>query len=167
MTLALVLGGAATVWEDVEAALALTEADGVVACNDTAADWPGPLDAVATHHPEHWPRWAAQRAARGYPPPSRLVTDGWAFPGQSSPGSSGLFALKVALIDLGYDRAILCGVPMDEAGRHTNDPRPWRAATTYRAGWVQSLPAIANRARSMGGWTADLLGRPDAAWLAS
>jgi hypothetical protein len=167
VTLALVLGGALTVWDDVEAALALTEADGIVACNDIAADWPGPLDAAATLHPEFWPRWAARRAAKGYPPVPRVFFNGWAFPGQDRSGSSGLFALKVALVDLGYDRAVLCGVPMDERARHIANFKPWRGAQTLRAGWVQALPAIADRARSMSGWTADLLGRPTPDWLAS
>lgn len=167
MTLALVLGSATTVWDDVEAALALTEADGIVACNDIAAVWPGHIDAAATLHPDHWPRWAARRAAKGHPPVPRVFTKGWAFPGQERSGSSGLFALKVALVDLGFDRAVLCGVPMDEQARHITSTRPWRAAETLRAGWVQALPAIGDRARSLSGWTADLLGRPTPDWLAS
>jgi len=167
VTLALVLGGATTVWDDVEAALALTEADGIVACNDIAADWPGPIDAAATLHPDLWPGWAERRASKGYPPAPQVFTHGWAFPGQDRSGSSGLFALKVALVDLGYDRAVLCGVPMDEQARHITEPWPWRSAEILRAGWRQALPAIGDRARSMSGWTADLLGRPTPDWLAS
>lgn len=183
MRKALVLGGGACVWADMEAALDLGEFQAVITCNDVTAAYPGRIDACVSLHCAQWPAWLDERERRGFERPltvfghnearGGLRTDRvdvfteYRFPGQDRSGSSGLFALKVALIDLGYDRAILCGVPMDEAGRHTNDPRPWRAATTYRAGWVQSLPAIANRARSMGGWTADLLGRPDAAWLAS
>lgn len=184
MTTALVLGGGACVWSDVEAALSLGEFDGVVTCNDVTAAWPGPIDACASLHASSWPRWIAQRDRRGYPRPGRIFGhDGatgtikgelaplaeftpYKFPGQDRTGSSGLFALKVALIDLGFDRAALCGVPMTVAERHFFDPKEWRGALSHRKGWEQALPQIKGRARSMSGWTAELLGRPTSEWLA-
>jgi hypothetical protein len=178
LTVALVLGGGAGVWADVEAALDLSEVDGVVACNDVAASWPGRLDAMVSLHAEKLHFWMARRARSGHPPPDRVFTKEasgnakvaveqihYRFPGQDRTGSSGLFALKVALIDLGFDKAVVCGVPMTEEGRHFFDATAWRGALSHRAGWTQALPQIAERARSMSGWTRELLGAPDAAWL--
>jgi hypothetical protein len=74
--------------------------------------------------------------------------------------------LKVALIDLGFDRAVLCGIPLDARQNHFDTPGPWRPASQYEHGWRQALPHITDRTRSMGGWTADLLGRPTPEWIA-
>jgi hypothetical protein len=177
LTVALVLGGANCLWADVEAALDLGEFAAVVACNDASASWPGQLDAMVSLHAEKLHFWMARRTKAGHPPPARLFTKEngapkieatatrYRFPGQDRTGSSALFALKVALIDLGLDKAVLCGVPMTEEGRHFFDAASWRGAPNHRAGWTQALPQIASRARSMSGWTRDLLGAPDAAWL--
>jgi hypothetical protein len=184
MRVALVLGGGACVWSDIEAALKLGEFDGVVTCNDVTAAWPGRIDACASLHASSWPRWIAQRDRNGYPRPERiyghleganspkateLVTEylQYRFPGQDHTGSSGLFALKVALIDLGFERAVLCGVPMTATERHFFDPKEWRGALSHQKGWVEALPQIVDRARSMSGWTAEMLGRPTPEWLAS
>lgn len=180
MRTALVLGGGRCIWEDVEAALNLGEFAGVVACNDIAADWPGPLSGAASLHPDHWVRWTARRAAKGFAPipvtfgqeaftgrralPASVMLTDHRFPGQIRSGSSGLFALKVALTDLGFDRAVLCGVPMSEAEGHIVSPS-WRGAETMQTGWTEALPAIRDRARSMSGFTAALLGKPDPDWL--
>lgn len=182
--IALVLGGAANVWEDVEEALELGEYAGVVTCNDVTARWPGEIEACVSMHAESWPRWLSARAKRPLPAPKRVVghleftksalkrpdvvTDwvDWRLPGQTENGSSGLFALKVALVDLGFDRAVLCGVPMDAERAHFFDPRQWQGAMAHRGGWTQALPAIRDRARSMSGWTRELLGAPAPDWLA-
>lgn len=181
MRTALVLGGAATVWADAAAALELGEFAGVVACNDAAAEWPGPLEAIVTLHGEKAPAWVRQRAINGYPPAPVIsytqprpdqkpqavaTTTEWLFTGQTLTGSSGLFAVKVALVDLGFDKAVVCGIPLTVAGKHFFDATDWRAAMSYRQGWKQALPEIRDRVRSMGGWTEELLGKPTIEWLA-
>lgn len=180
MSVALVLGGAACLWSDLDAALALGEFDAVIACNDAAASWPGRLDAAVSLHPEKFGLWMTRRVATGYRMPERTFSfrapnggkgqyvthqTPYQFPGQTQTGSSGLFALKVALTDLGCDRAVLCGIPLTADQAHFFDPKTWRAATSYRDGWKQALPQIKHRARSMSGWTAELLGQPDEEWL--
>lgn len=183
MRIALVLGGGACLWDDVKAALELGEFHGAVACNDAGSAWPGKLHALVSLHADKLPHWIARRDRAGFPRPTHIlghegaragniggqVTTGYTefrFPDQDRTGSSGLFALKVALIDLGYDRAVCCGVPMSVAEKHFFDPRPWRGAISHQKGWEQALPQIKDRARSMSGWTADLLGRPTPEWLA-
>lgn len=184
MTVALVLGGAATLWRDVAGALDLGRFDAVVACNDAAAIWPGRLDAIVTLHAEKLAYWLEKRERAGLDLPAHVighsdarhsvlritdrVTDfvDYRFDGQRDSGSSGLFALKYALADLGHDRAVLCGVPMHEIGAHFFDLTPWSGAVAHRRGWKQAHPVIVDRARSMSGWTADMLGLPTKEWLA-
>lgn len=179
MTVALVLGGASCVWDDVQAAMDLGEFDAVVACNDVGAAWPGHIDAWVSLHADKFKFWAARRDKAGFAPASDIFahagqgtrlqrvtrTTGFRFPGQESTGSSGLFALKVALADLGHDKAVLCGIPLSPERAHFFDERTWNAANAYKQGWKEALPQIANRARSMSGWTSDLLGRPDEGWM--
>jgi hypothetical protein len=168
VTAALVIGGAACVWGDIETALDLGEFDGVVGCNHVGIHWPGRLDAYVSLHPDKLKMWAARRALKGLPPHKALVGSqdtSRRFPGQDKPGSSGLFALKVALDDLGYDRAVLCGIPLEPEAAHFDNPAVWKAALHYREGWIQALPHISDRTRSMGGWTAQMLGRPTPEWI--
>lgn len=183
MSVALVLGGGQGVWDDVAAALDLGEFSGVVACNDAGAAYPGPLDAVVSLHPEKWGYWMEQRRRRGYPMPAQILGHSAArdarrlppcvtgfvdqmFPGQKDTGSSGLLALKTALVDRGFDKAVLCGVPMDPRP-HFFDGRAWTAVQSHWRGWLQALPQIEHRARSMSGRTRELLGAPTEQWLSS
>lgn len=181
MKTALVLGGGGCLWSDVREAMALGRFDVVVACNDAGTVWPGRLDAWVSLHPEKMGMWRARREKAGHPAPGRVFaatearpdrvpvnvdeTTDYLFPGQLASGSSGLFAAKVALIDLGADRAVLCGIPMMVKGGHFFDPTHWLGANSHRQGWLEAMPQITGRVRSMSGWTADQLGRPDKEWL--
>jgi hypothetical protein len=164
-----VLGGAACVWRDIESALQLGEYYGVVAANDIGASWPGPLDAICSLHEDKLRKiWLVRRARAGLPPPKLIATKAshaHQFEGQKASGSSGLFALKLTLVDLRFDRAVLCGIPMD-GQPHFFGGDWWGGAKSHKRGWQQALPAIRDRARSLSGWTADLLGRPTAEWVA-
>ena len=176
MRTALVLGGANTVWADVQAALEIGEYSSVVGCNDVGIVWPGVMDAWVSLHGYNLRAWANRRQSKGLPPHAALYGHAEApavthvtpykFPGQDHSGSSGLFALKVALIDLGFDRAVLCGIPMSPEGNHFFDPRAWEGAGHHQIAWLECQSQIKDRVRSMSGWTANLLGRPDTAWLA-
>lgn len=175
------MGGADNVWSDLEAALDLGEFQAAITCNDVTAAYPGRIDACASLHSAQWPAWLDERERRGFERPLTVfghnearggvhtnrvdVFTEYRFPGQDRSGSSGLFALKVALIDLGYDRAVLCGVPMTADQRHFFDAKKWDGARSHVEGWRQALPHIRDRARSMSGWTAELLGTPDEEWL--
>jgi hypothetical protein len=169
MRTALVLGSAACVWDDVERALDLGELQGVVGCNHAGLHWPGVMDGWCSLHRDKLTRpWVARRRLMGLPDHKALFSIGSTehrFPGQTKPGSSGLFALKVALSDLGFDRAVLCGMPLDVDEAHFDTPGPWKPASQYRIGWEQALPHIRDRARSMGGWTAQLLGQATSEWI--
>jgi hypothetical protein len=177
---ALVIGGAKCVWADIEAATDIGEFQGVVACNDAGVYWRGHLDAWVTLHPEKMHQWIAERAENGLPParmtvtydtlskriaftPDRLVP--YLLPGQQSSGSSGLFAVKVALQDLGFDKAVCCGIPMTAKQAHFFKPADWHGAKRHQAGWVEAHRYLAGRVTSMSGWTVDLLGKPTEEWF--
>ena len=171
---ALVLGGATCVWKDLDRARALHTFNGVIACNDAGAFYPDALDAWVSLHPLKWPEWLLSRALMGHPDVPNIISHrqepgvtqvvDYRFNGVTPTGSSGLYAAKVALA-LGFNRVVLCGVPMDPQQAHFFDGKPWDAAPRFKAGWRAALPYIAQHVRSMSGWTAELLGRPSAEWL--
>lgn len=169
MAVALVLGGASCLWADVSAALELGEYAAVIGCNDAGASWPGQLDAICSLHEDKLRKiWLVRRERAGYPPPKLIGTKAsheHRFDGQTASGSSGLFALKLALVDLGFDRAVLCGVPMD-CSPHFFGGDFWPGAKSHKRGWEQALPVIHERVRSTSGWSAELLGEPTKDWVA-
>lgn len=181
MTTCLVLGGAACVWDDVAAYKG--PVDGVVACNDVGAEWPGELDGWASLHPNKFIQagWIAKREANGYPPAKRifgharsvqrmrreLLPENIEAPATDlteklGSGSSGLFAAEVALCELRFDRVVLCGVPLDRAPHFFGGP-DWDQHDRFRRRWIKLPEEARNRMGSMSGWTRELLGGPDMA----
>jgi len=173
----LCLGSAACKDADLKAAAALGIRPGpwtLVAVNHAAMLYPGPVDHWATFHCELMPRWITERKACGLPD----VDSYWTAERRPAPagiswsrapnwgGSSGLLAVSVALM-LGAHKVVCCGIPLDVDQAHFDDPagKPWREGGGYRRGWSEHKHEM-GRVRSMSGWTADLLGRPDADWLA-
>jgi hypothetical protein len=174
----LVLGSALNWMQDVEAALDISEFDGVVAAKRAGVYWPGKLDAWVSLHPERIEKDKKDRAALGFPSASRIfvhdanslqkkhVTDivEYKFPLQRVSGSSGLFAVKVAQL-LGFERLVLCGIPLDKSFGKLDAGSKWVAADAFRQGFEQALPTIAQFTRSMSGYTERRLGRPTPQWL--
>jgi len=173
--IALVLGGASCVWDDATAAMELVEPDAVFAVNDIGARWAGPLVGWVTLHPEKMAGWRSERARRGFPAAREHVghelgqpgidrATSYLWPDMNASGSSGLFAVKVAM-EAGFDRIILAGIPMQAAGAHFFNSAPWGEVGAFTEAWKTALPRIAPLVRSMSGWTAQLLGKPDRNWL--
>lgn len=161
---AIILGGAECLWADLDA-LGKWDAD-FIAVNDAGAAFPETIAHWVTLHPEKLKDWKAARTGnadyqvhshkrRAGCGPVTLHTD-WG-------GSSGLLAVQVA-ISLGYQRIVLCGVPMD--GRaHFHRPGEWPDCMHYRRHWLRRLDQFSMFTRSMSGWTRELLHAPDDAWL--
>lgn len=172
--IALILGGAPSVFAEAEAAAALIgRRHMVVAANLAGIHWPGKLDAWASLHSERIGDWRKARigpaAARHFVPAgihalpwAEKVADRWN-------ASSGGYALQIALFELGATAAILCGVPMEsEAGHFTRQPgTSWEGTADYRLGFEAALRECGGRIRSMGGWTSRLYGPPTAEWVGS
>ena len=176
---ALCLGSAACVWRDAAEALALFEPDLVIACNDIGAAWPKRIDHWASLHPEKLPEWLFERVRRGHPVTPQMKF--WACETKKGPrgvthlpdareGSSGLLCVRVAE-HLGAERIVLAGVPLvgmrhiDGESRGTIEGRAWEEAEKYRPAWLAERTTTLANVRSMSGWTREILGPPDAAWL--
>jgi len=181
VTTALVLGGGASLHDDIAAYTG--PIDGVITVNDALTEWSGGVDAAVSLHPQYFEQkgWLANRATKGLAPPKRIFghTEGeriigmrgidvpgleftdYRFPGQEKSGSSGLFAAKVALIDLGFDKVVFCGVPMTPTPHFWDDRKePWKTADGFRGGWLAVSDEYRARMASMSGWTRILLGGP-------
>lgn len=164
--IAIVLGGAETVWEDF-AALGM---DGCVfAVNAAIPAHTGRIEHACTLHAENLGRWCRDRERAG----RNMDFDRWTHKAKTGcgpvnvrsdwGGSSGLFAVKIAR-ELGFERIVLCGVPMD-ARLHFDRPGEWPDCHHYRRHWLRMKDEISPFVRSMSGWTRELLGSPDDAWL--
>lgn len=175
MLSALVLGGASCVWDDAAAALDLFSPDIVVAVNDIGTRWAGGLDYWCSLHPDKMQAWRKGRMERGLKPAGchighemhlgiDKVTD-YRWPGMNASGSSGLFAVKVAL-DHGADRVVLAGVPMQPERAHFFNGSAWSDCGSFLDGWRNAMPFIKDGVRSMSGWTKEILGEPSPGWLA-
>jgi hypothetical protein len=160
----LILGGAKCVWSDIESLGDAIPSD-VAAVNDIGAHWPGPLVFWASLHPRKLPPWEKQRRNNNYPngyirygnkhglPLCDKVIADWG-------GSSGLFAVKVAL-ELGYEDIILAGIPMQAEAGHFFNKAEWAECTRYRAAWIKRQKWLSQFVSSCSGWTRDLLGAPE------
>lgn len=171
MLSALVLGGAAGVWEEAAEARKLFKPDILVATNHAGRDSPEPVDHWVSYHVELLPMWIAAREQAGLPAAGaywsverrHLATT--TLEVQRLPnwgGSSGLLAVQVAL-HLGADRVVMCGVPMTIAP-HYDSEASWRDSGNYKKAFVTRQTQL-TAVRSMSGWTRELLGAPTGEWL--
>jgi hypothetical protein len=81
-------------------------------------------------------------------------------------GSSGLFGVQVATEELGAERVVPCGVPMD-GSRNAFTRSHWLNHGSYRRPWPRVAKLYRGRVYSMSGWTRTLLGAPHAGLLAA
>ncbi len=171
---AFVLGGADTLREDLSKALDLVKPDTYITTNHAGRDLEGEVPHWVTLHTEKMPIWMAERKEKGLPDASQLWTSNTkTIPEEHKhlykhvptwDGSSGLLAITVAFY-LGYERVILCGVPLDKKANHYDDDNPWMDAPRYRSAWTKRLHIIKGRVKSFSGWTNLILGVPTGDWL--
>lgn len=173
MRVCLVLGGADCLAEDVlEAKLALGDVP-IVAVNDAGYWWKGPLTAWVSLHPDKFPKWRALRDSGPYryychesfifkyaPQHQSLEQQlgaqihGTKMSWGKTSGSSTLMALHVALVELDFDHAVLCGAPMDYRPHFHNAKKGaiWTPGP-FRPEWDNIPEKCARRISSMSGWT--------------
>lgn len=178
MRLAIVLGSSGRALEEFAEARAFLDGQGVewgaVAVNDAIRFCPVKPVAFCTIHSSATSRFFTpeldlegvkmftRRGAHGFA--SYVVKAKWL-------GTSGLYAVQIALEELGFAGVILAGVPIDaDAGTMAPEHSLMTDAdrvNRYRPEWLLALPSIGTRTRSMSGWTQEILGAPDAEWLQS
>lgn len=191
MKLALVVGSADCMQDDVKAARALCKFDAVYCVKRAGIHWPEPFQVWVGLHPEYMDAYEAERARLGYPggyeivaPPvgevssdhhakgriDRRVSYLWpgVKPGEGSSASSGIYGAKVAIED-GY-RVVLAGIPMTATPHFVKHERygsgNWSQLGAFLPGFERSLPHLVGKCRSMSGLTREKLGAPNAVWLA-
>jgi predicted SAM-dependent methyltransferase len=174
-TVAIVLGGATCWRQDLESARKLIGnlPFRVFAINDQIKTFPDECVAV-TLHPDKLVgpiAWLNGRRKAGLPEPEQI----WAHrkapeithdTGMDWGGSSGLFAVQVARRE-GHQKIIGVGVPMTVGGAHYIRGQKWQSAIAFRPSWIRYKNEIAPHFRSMSGWTAEIFGTPDEAFLGS
>lgn len=166
--LALVLGGASCVWEDVrelEQLMGEPWSGVVIAVNDVGSHWPRRLDHWCTVHTEFFQTWKHDRAWRGYNMNfvswstklrkqeigivDRVCGNAWA------QASSGYLAVGVAK-EVGCNKVVLCGVPMTVTPHFAestfHEPaKPWAGARTHWEHWLERADTLHGWVRSMSG----------------
>jgi hypothetical protein len=180
---ALVIGCAQNVWKDVLLALRMCDWDHFYLINWAGCYWQGQKAFTwVTLHPELMSDWQRERKLYelhanydvviplAHEVGNQTCGPGWRrasykWPKITPSGSSGLFAVKVAIGD-GNDRVVLAGVPMTNTP-HFGSSDSWRHADAFRPVWMGARAFYADKTRSIsGGWTEKLLGRPTQEWLA-
>lgn len=171
---AFVMGGANTLQADLEAAKSLVKPHTLIFTNHIGRDWEGIVPHWVTLHTEKMPKWIREREDKGLPPAETFWTSNTkTIPPEhqnlyshvpSWDGSSGLLAVTVAMW-LGYEKIILCGVPLDKKACHYDDKDPWMDAPRYRSAWTKRLKLLKGRVKSLSGWTKEILGAPSPEWL--
>lgn len=126
----------------------------VIGVNAAAIEF-GPVDYhVSLHGPEYVGRKAATFVTHKKCKGADIITP-YAFRKHGPSGSSGLYGVKFALVDLGCDEVVIAGIGMDFAP-HFNREEIWKP-TGFRTAWVEALPLLRGKVTSLGGWTAELL----------
>jgi hypothetical protein len=75
-------------------------------------------------------------------------------------GSSALMGVMAAL-KLGYNKIVLCGVPLEGP----NPGHPGADYSMFQGKWTESVSVLCHYVRSMSGFTKGLLGEPTKEWL--
>lgn len=171
---AIIIGGADSVWTDLQSIEYLIPSSDIIAVNDSGAAYEGKLAYWVTLHPEKMKRWHDKRKEQGFDMDLKTIGYGSDIHGRhgdvdehrpcwraghsigGASGSSGLFAVQVALEE-DYEEIILCGVPMN-SDKNTFSRKAWNSCTGYRQAWLDHLDKIKGKVYSQSGWTRELLG---------
>lgn len=155
-----ILGGAEGVYDEWERAKSLGRIDAVFGVNDIATREDVTM---CTLHPRQFAvskrgyciSYSRDRAPMVDEVISYIWKDEEGKPLHGNSGSSGLYAVKVAL-ELGFERIVLCGVHIDR-GLNIFSGKEWYEVVLFKDVWTKVLPQIEGKVHSYGGWTKQLL----------
>lgn len=182
MRLALIVGCADCVWDEVEAAQKLATFDEFYICKLAGVHWDQGFFHWVTLHPEYMAHYQKLRREQGLPdtyeiiaPLESEVGNHWQHPADrrvsyrwpkmsGASGSSGLYGVKCAMDD-GCTHVVLAGIPMTREARHFTRGNPWVQVDCFTEVWKLMLPKLKGRVKSFSGWTNELLGPPTREWL--
>ncbi len=170
-----ILGGGRNVWDDLKAYKELFSKFDVMAVNDIAFQFSSEINHAVSLHPEFL------QAIRILRPINSLgafsthsnkmkngVTFSWDIPNVG--GTSSLFACKIALL-MGYEKIVLCGVPLDTSGHYFDPPEGdnqnnhgYHEQTFVWQDFKRDA-LKSSRVKSMSGRTKKILGYPTEEWI--
>lgn len=182
MTLALVVGCADEVWNEVELAFKFAPFDAYYVVKMAGIHWDRGFFHWVTLHPEYMDGYKQKRRELGLPDTYEVVGPlegevgthwqhkldrrvSYRWNGMTASASSGIYAAKVALED-GHSHIILAGVPMEIGAGHFARQRTWPQRDCFMEGWRLSIPKLQGKVKSLSGITRDALGEPEPGWVA-
>lgn len=177
----IVLGTAPCMWDDLRGLLSHGASWDVIAVNNAGAIYLNPIVAWVSLHADSLEKLVLLREKAGGNMDATVW--GWVTPGHEArlphvtpwtlgwvEGTSSMMGLRAAMY-MGYQRIVLCGVPLDDTGclrEDRNLPVSFHSVGGYsrfRDSWVPQKHLIRHCARSMSGWTQEFLGAPPASWF--
>jgi hypothetical protein len=172
---AIVVGSAKAASDELRAAQELAPAAGVIPVKRALSVCSKPLLAWVTLHPEQAKAQTLGRDIEGVPlfcsERVHNVAGDWRIVRERWSGTSALYAVQIALEELGCHSVILAGCPIDSAQGCAYRMKPGQTKWAngyeerYRKSWRIAHHTIKDRVRSMSGWTKELLGAPTPEWL--
>ena len=181
----LIIGGSNTVYDELDelsefiSPYSLEDVFYICVINDQIARWTGRVDIYSSLHGEKIEdKWLSYRPSTSnwdfktfvhrkhkwkkewmYSLDIHAVKDKWG-------GSSGLYAVQNCLLNLGFSKVVLCGIPMDAKPNLFRDEERWKQFSKYRRGWERALKEtdevnLKDCVRSTSGWTLQHFGYPD------
>ena len=137
--------------------------------NYAGLHYPDPIDHLVSIHSDRIGLMGLLRQAQRPQGPIRVhapeqalgVTDVHPW-GHGLGGTSSLFAALLGL-ELGYDKVVLAGVPLDGSNYFYGPPgeKSISGSDTVKNAWAAHLPKLNHRVVSCSGWTRALLGGPN------
>jgi len=171
----LILGTSEGMWDDVAKAKGLAKNHHVLCINDAAIHYPAVIHhIVSLHGPFCGALRTIKMAGRLYdqkePPVTHSDKDGegidckWRF--MNVGGTSALLSCQIAM-DIGYEKIILCGCPLDGTPHYWDDPNKKGVLDcgAIHMTWRDAIPKLKDKVRSMSGKTKEFLGETTADWL--
>jgi len=174
MSVALVVGSAECLWDDSEKALRLFTPDAYFVINDSIPVWPLRVDYACSLHIDKMPNWINRRREKNgnddfeiwsHRPNKQPIKDRTVKATPDLQGSSSLFAVKVAIMQLQFDAAVLVGIPLEANAGHIIRHKPWNSVRMFYKGWEKQFDVLKNKVRSPSGWTKNKFGEPTEEWL--
>lgn len=161
----LIVGGAPTVWDDLEAWWEFEHPHDVCIVNFVGNVFPCDFLHSFSYHPwaiDNFTKSTRHTVGRGKGPNGFIS---WRL--RDTGGSSSLMAVRCALRYWGYKKVVVAGVPLTNDGHWNgmNGKDKYTYTETFLGKWKEFYGELKDKLRSMSGNTRDIYGPPTKEWL--